>query len=133
MTAHSHAAANGLDPLCVVVLDAGGHIMAVQRHEQASIYRIDIAAAKAQGCIGMGMGGREIARRAKGMPALYAVFNEITRGGLIPVAGGVLIRDTAGTLIGAVGVSGDTADNDEACACAGITSVGLIADVGGDT
>ena len=129
-TAHGHAEAKGLQPLCIVVLDASGHVLAVQRDERASIYRLEIATAKAQGCIGMAMGGRELAKRASAMPALYATFNHVTHGGIIPVPGGVLIRDAKGAIIGAVGVSGDTADNDEAAALAGIASAGLMADTG---
>ncbi len=121
--------AKGSDPLCVAVLDAGGHLLAVQRHERAGTYRLDIALAKGRGCIGMGVGGRALAARAQGMPALYAAFNQITAG-LVPVPGGVLIRDAGGDIIGAVGVSGDSADNDEAAALAGIAAVGLIADTG---
>ena len=128
--AHTYAAAHGIAPLCIVVLDAGGHVLAVQREERASIYRLEIATAKAQGCIGMAMGGRELAKRASAMPALYATFNHVTHGGIIPVPGGVLIRDAKGAIIGAVGVSGDTADNDEAAALAGIASAGLMADTG---
>ena len=130
--ADSHAAAHGIAPLCVVVLDSGGHVLTLQRHEDASIYRTDIATAKARGCIGMAMGGRAIAMRAGKMPALYAAFNTLADGGLIPVAGGVLIRDDAGVIIGAVGISGDTADNDEAAALAGIAAAGLIGDTGGE-
>ena len=130
--AQSHAASHTIGPLCVVVLDAGGHLLAMQRHEDAGIYRTDIATAKAHGCIGMAMGGRAIAMRAGKMPALYSAFNTVTEGGLIPVAGGVLIRDAAGVIIGAVGVSGDTADNDEAVALAGIAAAGLIGDTGGE-
>ena len=129
-TAHGYAEAQGIAPLCIVVLDAGGHVLAVQRDERASIYRSEIATAKAQGCIGMAMGGRELAKRASAMPALYTAFNQVTRGGIIPVPGGVLIRDAGGAIIGAVGVSGDTADKDEAAAVAGIASAGLIADAG---
>ena len=128
--AHIHAGQAGMAPLCVVALDGGGHVLAIQRHEQASLYRIDIATAKAHGCIGMGMGGREIARRAAAMPNLYAVFNEVSPGGLVPVPGGVLIKDQDGAIIGAIGISGDTADNDEAAALAGLAAAGLIADTG---
>ena len=129
-TAHRHAAEHGMQPLCVVVLDAGGHALAVQRDQRASIYRIEIATSKAHGCIGMGMGGRALSQRASAMPALYAAFNTVAGGGLIPVPGGVLIRDASGKIRGAVGISGDTADHDEACALAGIKAAGLVADTG---
>jgi uncharacterized protein GlcG (DUF336 family) len=117
-------------PLCVVVLDAGGHMLAMLRDETASISRPEIATAKAAGCLGMGFGGREIAKRAAAVPNFIAALNGIFPKGILPVPGGVLIRDSAGALIGAVGVTGDTSDNDELCALAGIAAAGLIADTG---
>ncbi len=128
-TALSTGNTHGFAPLAVVVLDLGGHILVVKRNERASLYRADIATAKAKGCLGMGMGGRALAARAAKMPALYAAFNIVTEG-VIPVAGGVLIRDKAGHTIGAVGISGDTADNDERCAVVGIEVAGCVADTG---
>jgi uncharacterized protein GlcG (DUF336 family) len=119
-----------LAPLCVVVLDAGAHALALKRDERASISRPQIAIAKAAGCLGMGFGGREIARRAQAQPAFYAALNTLFPHGLAPMPGGVLIRDAAGTLLGAVGVTGDTSDNDELCALAGIQAAGLVADNG---
>lgn len=120
----------GFHPLCVVVLDAGGHALALKRDERASISRPEIATAKAAGCLGMGFGGREIAKRAAAVPAFFAALNGVFPKGILPVPGGVLIRDADGVLIGAVGVSGDTSDNDELCAVAGIVAAGLIADTG---
>ena len=120
----------GLQPLCVVVLDAGGHALALKRHELASINRPEIATAKASGCLGMGFGGREIAKRAAAMPGFIAALNSLFPKGILPVPGGVLIRERDGTLLGAVGISGDTSDNDELCAVAGIEAAGLIADTG---
>jgi uncharacterized protein GlcG (DUF336 family) len=119
-----------LAPLCVVVLDAGGHALALQRSESASISRPEIATAKAAGCLGMGFGGREIARRAGMVPGFIAALNGIFPKGILPVPGGVLIRDAQGVLIGAVGISGDTSDNDEICALAGIEAAGLQAETG---
>ena len=124
------ASERGIAPLCVTVLDAGGHVLVTMRDERASLYRPGIALAKAAGCLGMGFGGREIAKRAAAMPAFYASVGVISSGGLAPVAGGVLIRDSAGGLLGAAGISGDTADNDELCAVAGIRAAGLMADTG---
>jgi len=118
-------------PLCVVVLDPGGHALVLKRMEKASISRPQIATAKAAGCLGMGLGGRELARRARAAPAFLAALNSIFPQGIIPVAGGVLIRNAAGELLGAMGVSGDTSDNDEICAVAGIQAAGLVADTGG--
>ncbi len=120
----------GLSPLCVAVLDTGGHAIALLRDERASIYRPEIATAKAAGCLGMGFGGREIAKRAAAVPTFIAALNGVFPKGILPVPGGVLLRDGAGVLIGAVGVTGDTSDNDELCALAGIAAAGLVADTG---
>jgi uncharacterized protein GlcG (DUF336 family) len=122
--------ARGFAPLCAIVLDAGGHALALLRDERASISRPEIATAKAAGCLGMGFGGRELARRAQAAPAFFTALSGIFPKGIVPVAGGVLIRDAAGALLGAVGVSGDTSDNDEICALAGIAAASLVADTG---
>ncbi|HEX8300704.1 GlcG/HbpS family heme-binding protein [Sphingomonas sp.] len=122
----------GLAPLCAVVLDTGGHDLVVMRSEHAASYRVAIARAKAAGCIGMGMGGREIARRAQAAPAFYASLPAIVSGGILPVPGGILIRGADGAVTGAVGVSGDTADNDEAAALAGVSAAGFAADTGAE-
>jgi uncharacterized protein GlcG (DUF336 family) len=121
---------HGFAPLCVVVLDAGGHALALQRDERASISRPQIAMAKAAGCIGMGFGGRELAKRAQAVPSFFTALTAIFPNGIVPVPGGVLIRGNDGALLGAVGVSGDTSDNDEICAVAGIVAIGLVADTG---
>ena len=123
-------AEHGFAPLCVVVLDAGAHPLVVKRDERASINRADIAAAKAAGCLAMGFGGRELARRAAAVPHFFASLNTVLPKGIVAVPGGVLVRDAAGDVLGAVGISGDTSDNDEGCAVAGIESVSLVADTG---
>lgn len=120
----------GFAPLCCVVLDAGGHMLALLRHEEASIYRPEIATAKAAGCLGMGFGGRELKRRAEAMPMFFNGLQAVFPKGMLPVPGGVLLRDGEGRLLGAVGVSGDTSDNDEVAALAGIAAAGLVADTG---
>ena len=112
------------------MLDAGGHPLALKRHERASVSRPEIATAKAAGCLGMGFGGREIARRAAQVPGFFAALNGIFPKGILPMPGGVLIRDAEGALIGAVGISGDSSDNDEICAVAGIRAAGLQAETG---
>jgi uncharacterized protein GlcG (DUF336 family) len=117
-------------PLCAVVLDAGGHSLCLLRDEQASISRPEIATGKAAGCLGMGFGGRELAKRAAAVPQFFTSLAPIFPKGIVPVPGGVLIRDASGALLGAVGVSGDTSDNDEICALAGIAAAGLVADTG---
>jgi len=120
----------GVKPLAVAVLDAAGHPLAVLRDELASFLRPQIATGKARGCIGMGFGGRELARRAQAMPAFFDAINSLTGGEVIPVAGGVLIRNAEGLVLGAIGISGDTSDNDERCALQAIDQVGLVADNG---
>lgn len=130
MTAVRSADSLGIRPLAAAVLDTAGHPLAVLRDEKASFLRPQIATGKARGCLGMGMGGRELARRAQAMPAFFSAINCLTEGEVIPVAGGVLIRNSAGELLGAIGISGDTSDNDERCALRAIAEVGLIADTG---
>ena len=120
----------GFAALCVVVLDAGGHPLALKRSEQASISRPEIAIAKAAGCLGMGFGGRELARRAQAAPGFYAAIAAVFPRGIVPVAGGVLVRSATGAVLGAVGVSGDTSEHDEVCAVAGIRAAQLVADTG---
>ena len=120
----------GFAPLCAAVLDSGGHLLALLRADGASISRPEIAIAKASGCLGMGFGGRELARRAQAAPQFFAALATIFPKGIVPVAGGVLIRSSDGELIGAIGVSGDTSDNDEICAVAAIVAAKLVADTG---
>ena len=129
-TAFSDAAGRGLAPLAVVILDAGGHIKAAERQDGASIHRIDIAHGKAYGAISMGLGSRALFQRAETQPTFIMAISATLGGRLVPVPGGVLIRDSTGELIGAVGVSGDVSDNDEQVAVAGITAAGLTAEAG---
>lgn len=125
-----HARELGVRPLAAAVLDAAGNPLALLRDEQASFLRPQIATGKARGCLGMGFGGRELARRAQAMPAFFDAINSLTGGEVIPVPGGILLRDEAGRLLGAIGVSGDTSDNDERCALLAIEEIGLHADTG---
>jgi uncharacterized protein GlcG (DUF336 family) len=120
----------GFAPLCAVLLDPGGHPLVLKRMEHAAIARPQVATAKAAGCLGMGFGGREIMRRAQAAPAFFDALVSILPQGILPVPGGVLIRDQDGSLLGAIGISGDTSDNDEVCAVAGIRAAGLVADTG---
>jgi len=117
-------------PLTVVVLDAGGQAKVLKREDNASLLRPEIAMGKAWGVLGMGFGGRELARRAQQMPAFFTALNAMSDGRMVPVAGGVLIKNREGQVIGSVGISGDTSDNDEICAVHGIEAAGLIADTG---
>lgn len=121
-----------LKPLTIVVLDAGGHLVALKREDSSGILRPEIAQAKAWGSLGMGAGTRALAKRAEHAPAFYAALSSTSLGRMIPVPGGVLIRNTTGEVIGAVGVSGDLPDNDEICAVHGIQQAGLTADTGAD-
>ncbi|MFV3127069.1 GlcG/HbpS family heme-binding protein [Niveispirillum sp. KHB5.9] len=126
----AEARRQGFAPLCVAVLDAGAHLVALKREDGASLMRPQIAIAKATGSLGMGYGSRELARRANAAPTFYNALFAISGGAMAPSPGGVLIRDAAGTVIGAVGISGDTGDADEACAVAGVKAAGLTADPG---
>jgi uncharacterized protein GlcG (DUF336 family) len=120
----------GFAPLTVAIMDAGGHLVVLKRSDGSGIMRPQLAMAKAWGVLGMGLGGRELARRAQGAPAFFASLNAISEGRLAPVAGGALIRDAAGQAIGAIGISGDTSDNDELCLIPAVQSVGLTPDTG---
>ena len=119
-------------PLTVAVLDAGGHLVAFKREDKSGILRFDIAFGKAWGALGMGFGSRALAGRAAKQQMFYTTLAAVSGGRLVPVPGGVLIRDQAGEAIGAVGISGDTSDNDEKCALAGIEAAGLKPDPGAD-
>ncbi len=118
-----------LHPLTVVVLDAGGQIKVVKRDDGSSLLRFEIAMGKAWGTLGMGFGGREIARRAVKQAGFYSALSDMSGGRMVPVPGGVLIKSD-GEIIGAVGISGDTSDNDETCAVYGIRSADLTPDTG---
>jgi uncharacterized protein GlcG (DUF336 family) len=120
----------GLAPLTVVVLDGAAQLKAVLREDGASLGRVDIAWGKANGCMALGFGARELARRAQSMTGFMNALSDLTGGRAVPVAGGVLVRDAAGAVLGAVGVSGDLSDKDEACAVAGIQAAGLTPDTG---
>jgi len=117
-------------PLTVAVLDAGGHLVAFKREDKSGILRFDIAYGKAWGALGMGFGSRELADRASKNPLFFGVLANVSQGRLVPVPGGVLIKDAGGAVLGAVGISGDTSDKDEVCAVAGIEAAGLKAVVG---
>lgn len=117
-------------PLTVIVLDAGGQTKVLKREDGASLLRPEIAMGKAWGVLGMGFGGRELARRAEQMPVFFSALNAMSDGRMVPLAGGVLIRNGEGQVIGSVGISGDTSDNDEICAVHGVEAAGLTPDTG---
>jgi uncharacterized protein GlcG (DUF336 family) len=128
--ARAHAASAGFKPMTVVVLDAGGHVVAVEREDGSSTKRFEIAFGKAHGAIALGMGSRSIMERAEQQPYFIAAVTHAAGGALVPVPGGVLVRDAEGVLLGAVGVTGDTSENDESAAVAGIEAAGLSAQPG---
>jgi uncharacterized protein GlcG (DUF336 family) len=111
-------------PLCVAVLDEGGHLKALKREDGASILRPQIAIGKAWGAVGMGESSRELGQRLKDRPTFLNSLSDLSDGKVVPVAGGVLILED-NSIIGAVGVSGGTSDEDEACAIEGIRAAGL--------
>ena len=123
----------GLKPLTVAVLDAGGHLTALKREDGSSLLRPEIAGGKAWGALGMGFGGREFARRAAGNLVFIQALSAASGGRIIPVPGGVPIRDKSGDIVGAVGISGDTSENDELCAVYGVSGAGLVPDTGDPT
>jgi uncharacterized protein GlcG (DUF336 family) len=126
--AHAHAQAT--KPVAVVVLDAGGHDVVLKREDGCGILRVDIARGKAWGALGMGLGSRELSRKAEQNPRFFAALAAASGGRVIPNPGGVLILDASRNIVGAAGISGDQADRDEACAIAGIEAAGLTADPG---
>ena len=118
-------------PQTVVVLDTGGHLVCAKREDGSGIIRFEVAVGKAYGALGMGWGSRTMMERAAQNPNFLTAIAAASGGRLVPNPGGVLIRDPSNQIIGAVGISGDTADNDEIIAVAGIEAAGLKADAGG--
>ena len=119
-----------LKPLSVVVLDAGGHLKAFEREDGASIGRFEIARGKAWGALALGIGSRSINARAESQAYFVDALASAFGGRIVPVPGGLLVRDRKGAIIGAVGVTGDTSDNDEEAGTAGIEAAGFAADGG---
>ena len=115
----------GLKPLSVVVLDAGGHVKAFEREDGAAPGRFPIAHGKAYGSVMLGMAGRAQMARAEQQAYFMAAVNGAFGGQVVPVPGGLLVRDKKGEVIGAVGVTGDTSDNDAEAGMAGIEATGL--------
>ncbi|HUF55313.1 MAG TPA: heme-binding protein [Thermohalobaculum sp.] len=119
-----------LKPLSVVVLDAGGHLKAFERQDGASIGRFEIARGKAYGALALGIGSRAINARAESQAYFVDALSAAFEGKIVPVPGGMLVRDRKGAVIGAVGVTGDTSDDDETAGTAGIEAAGFTADGG---
>lgn len=125
----AHGRGLELAPLSVCVLDPGGHLIAFKREDRSGILRFDIAFGKAWGALGMGFGSRELAKRAVSGPAFVNAIVMASNGRVVPVPGGVLVLSD-GEVAGAIGISGDTSDNDELCALAGIEATDLAAQPG---
>ena len=118
-------------PQTVVVLDTGGHLVCAKREDGSGIIRFEAAVGKAYGALGMGWGSRTMMERAAQNPNFLTSIVAASGGRLVPNPGGVLIRDAGNVIVGAVGISGDTGDNDEIIAVAGIEAAGLKTDPGG--
>jgi uncharacterized protein GlcG (DUF336 family) len=112
-------------PLAVAVLDEAGHIRALQREDEASMFRVDIAVGKAWAAVGMGVSSRTLLERAKGNPQFFGALSATAQGKFLPQTGAVVIKDKSGAIIGAAGASGGTGDEDEAVCIAGIEAAGL--------
>jgi uncharacterized protein GlcG (DUF336 family) len=125
----AHARDTGCKPMTVVVLDAGGHVTAVEREDGSANKRFEIAFGKAHGALALGLGSRALMTRAEQQPYFIAAATAAVGGALVPVPGGVLVLEDE-QVVGAVGVSGDTSDKDEAVAVAGIEAAGLTAQPG---
>jgi uncharacterized protein GlcG (DUF336 family) len=117
----------GLKPLTVAVLDSGGHLVLLHRQDGSSNLRPKIAIGKAASALALGVSSRKIAEMAAERPSFVSSLNPIAPDGIIPAAGGVIFVDKQGTPLGAVGITGDTSDNDELCAMAGISTAGMHA------
>ena len=117
----------GLKPLTVTIHDPGGHLIACQRQDGASNMRVKLAGGKACGALALGVSSRKIGEMAADRPSFVASLGAMATHGIVPAAGGVIVVDAEGVPIGAVGITGDTSDNDEICALAGIAAAGLTA------
>ena len=128
----SQARELNLKPLAIVVLDDRGAVKAAAAEDGTSLRRFEVAHGKAYGALALGSGSRSIGKRAREQPSFVAAVSHIADGALVPVPGGVLLKTRDGILLGAVGASGDTSDNDERVVLAGIEAAGLIGDPGAD-
>jgi uncharacterized protein GlcG (DUF336 family) len=125
-----YARSRELAPMTVAALDARGSVVVLKMEDGSGLLRPEIASGKAWSALGMGFGTRNLAARAAKLPSFFAALAALADGRVLPVPGGVLVRTADGTVVGAVGASGDAADNDEACVLAGIAEVGLHPDPG---
>jgi len=125
-----HGKTSKMAPLAVAVLDVRGTLKAYLASDGSSLLRFEIAHAKAWSVLGMGLGARELERRASKVPLFFNNLQTLSNGKMPTVLGGILIRNSAGQVLGSVGVSGDTSANDEICGLAAIQKLGLVADHG---
>jgi uncharacterized protein GlcG (DUF336 family) len=121
-----------LKPLAVIVLDDRGAVKAAAAEDGTSLRRYDVAHGKAHGALALGLGSRSIGKRAREQPFFVAAVSHVVGGALVPVPGGVLLKNREGHLLGSVDASGDTSDNDERVVLAGIEAAGLVGDPGAD-
>lgn len=126
--ARAAARAANYKPMGIAVLDASGQLVAFGREDGASMFRFDIARGKAWGAVGMGISSRALAERAKDNPNFFITLSATAEGKFLPQPGAVLIKDTNGNVLGAVGASGGTGDEDEIICKAGVKACGLITD-----
>lgn len=126
----AHAGTAGFKPLAIAILDSRGAQKFFAAQDGTSLKRGEIALGKAHGAVAMGLGSRALHKMALERPYFVEAATHAVGGSLVPVPGGVLIRDASGALLGAIGISGDTSDNDEAAAVAGIAAAGLVSDTG---
>jgi uncharacterized protein GlcG (DUF336 family) len=126
----AHARSKSMNPLAIVVLDARGALKMAIAEDGTSLKRAEVAIGKAHGAVAMGLGSRTLYTRSQNQPSFIAAVTHAVGGLLVPVPGGVLVRSKDGELLGAVGISGDSSDNDEEAALAGIAAVGLVRDPG---
>ena len=122
----AHSKAAGYKPMGIVVLDESGNLKAFAREDGASMFRFDVAQAKAWGAVGMGASSRVLMQRAKDNPNFFVSLSATSNGKFLPQTGAVLIKDAAGAVLGAVGASGGTGDEDEAICIAGVEAAGLV-------
>ena len=116
----------GFKPMGIAVLDASGNLKAFASEDGASMFRFDVARAKAWGAVGMGVSSRVLGQRAKDNPNFFVALAATAEGKFLPQTGAVLVKDAAGNLLGAVGASGGTGDEDEEICLAGVQAAGLV-------
>jgi uncharacterized protein GlcG (DUF336 family) len=126
----AEARRRAFQPLAIVVLDARGAVKAAVAEDETSLKRFEIAHGKAFGALSLGLGSRALAKRAVEQPSFIAAVTHVVGGSLVPVPGGVLLRDATGAIVGVAGASGDLSDNDEAALLAGIAATDLVPDTG---